>query len=191
MNRTEHGQSSTRLYKVWAGIKDRCYNPKNPAYRYYGGRGIRMDPRWRDSFVAFVTDIGERPSPRHSIDRRENNGPYSRENCRWATPREQAANCRRHRWLTVDGVTHSVIEWARIRGISEKRIDARLRRGASDSEAVAVDTRKGHPPYRMLTFRGETKPIQQWAAELSISRGVIATRLSRGWSVERALSERP
>lgn len=79
------------LYNIWNGIKQRCRNPRCAAYRYYGARGIAMCERWND-FEAFVEDMGPRPSLKHSVDRINPNGNYEPRNCRWATPKEQAAN---------------------------------------------------------------------------------------------------
>jgi hypothetical protein len=85
----------TPEYQTWANIIKRCTNPKTPNYRYYGGRGIAICSRWRDSFQAFLADMGRRPSPRHSIDRYPNNdGHYEPGNCRWATAKEQRQNQR-------------------------------------------------------------------------------------------------
>lgn len=126
---TTHGQSKTPEYRIWVSMKNRCHNPKVKAFRNYGARGINVCERWDESFVAFRADMGPRPSPRHSIDRIDYNGNYSPDNCRWATPKEQANNSRRNRRLTHQGITLSLSQWSERLGIPRKRIRHRLNAG--------------------------------------------------------------
>lgn len=84
------------LYSIWCGMKKRCYSPRCQAYPYYGGRGITVCDEWRTDFKRFADDMGSRPSAEHSIERRENDGPYAPWNCRWATKSDQMKN--RRKW---------------------------------------------------------------------------------------------
>lgn len=90
----KHGRYNTPEYYAWASMKQRCLNPNYHHYENWGGRGITVCPRWIDSFEAFFTDMGSRPSPRHSLDRKNNNGNYNKRNCRWVIAKEQATNRR-------------------------------------------------------------------------------------------------
>lgn len=117
--RRKHGESRafgcTPLYRVWLSMRERCNNPLSGSYVDYGGRGITVCPEW-DDYLVFKADMGERPAGR-SLDRIDNDGPYSKENCRWATRTEQAANTRVARWITFNGDRKVLSEWARYFGM--------------------------------------------------------------------------
>lgn len=83
---------ATPEYRSWQMIKNRCLNPRAADFAYYGGRGITVCKKWRDSFEAFLADMGRRPSPLHTLDRKDVNKNYTPSNCRWATRQEQSRN---------------------------------------------------------------------------------------------------
>jgi hypothetical protein len=91
----KHGKSKSKAYKTWLHIKERCNIPTTKAYKYYGGRGIKICERWYH-FDNFYSDMGDPPSSKHSIERKNNDGNYCKENCKWATPKEQNNNTRRN-----------------------------------------------------------------------------------------------
>lgn len=125
------GGSPTPEYTVWQGVKRRCYNRRDKRYDDYGGRGIRMCDRWRNSFAAFLEDMGVRPSPAHQLERKDNDGHYEKDNCRWATRKEQARNKRNNRIITaVDGTSRCLAEWAELLRLDGRVIQSLLRRGA-------------------------------------------------------------
>ena len=125
----KHGDCYTVEYWAYQGAKSRCHNPNESYYKHYGGRGIEF--RF-ESYEQFFAEIGRKPSPTHSLDRIDVNGHYEIGNVRWATPGEQARNKRRQRFLTFNGDTRCIPEWAQILSITAQRIYHRLRRGWCD-----------------------------------------------------------
>lgn len=127
-NRT-HGLSKHPLRSVYQAMKARCYSPNDLNYPNYGNRGIYVCARWKQSLANFINDMGERPSPDHSLDRIDNDGPYSPENCRWATPEQQHNNMQQTRYLEWNGKRQSVTQWARELGIAPNTIRRRIHVG--------------------------------------------------------------
>lgn len=125
--RFKHGRVRTKEYRAWRNAKERCFNPNTHNYENYGGRGITMSERWKNSFENFLADMGNAPSQSHSIDRIDNDGPYSPENCRWATRREQNTNSRN--CLIINGKRVSHGQLAKDHGITQSALQSRLSRG--------------------------------------------------------------
>ncbi len=117
-------------------------NPKDAAYARYGGRGITMDPEWMDDFRAFYRDMGPRPNGR-TLDRIDNNGPYSKANCRWALPNVQGGNKSSSRMITFQGETECIAEWERRLGFKPGAIKRRLLLGWSETKALTTALYKG------------------------------------------------
>ncbi len=127
-----HGHSvgyRTRTYSCWASMIQRCYNPNNTGFHNYGGRGIVVCDRWKNSFDAFLSDMGTCPAG-FSIDRwPDKNGNYEPANCRWATRKQQSRNTRYNRFFTVGGITGCLAELCDRYGVDKGTVSARLRRG--------------------------------------------------------------
>lgn len=132
-----YGENASEMpeYKVWHAMLERCYDRKNRSYPRYGGRGIRVCKRWRprrrgdgiDAFLAFVDDMGRRPSVDHSIDRKDSNGDYRKRNCAWVTEVVQQNNRTNNHMLTHCGRTMTLAQWCRELRLSEKTVGWRLR----------------------------------------------------------------
>jgi lambda repressor-like predicted transcriptional regulator len=160
-------------------MRQRVGNPKHTAYANYGARGIQICARWK-SFAAFLQDLGPRP-PGTSLDRIDNDLGYFKENCRWATRKEQQNNQRACVYLTHEGHTQTLAQWAREVGLPRQTIDDRLKRGYSMEDALRP------PVVATVTFGNETHPIRAWAVKTGIKWHTLRSRLRRGWSLERAL----
>lgn len=140
-----HGLSRTPEHWAWFSMKQRCLNPKVHNYSDYGGRGIKVCDEWKDSFENFYRDMGKKPTPQHSLDRIDVNGPYDRQNTRWATKREQSNNRRNNRILEFNGERMTVSQWTQKLGFREQTLRARLRVGWSVERALTQPEREPRP----------------------------------------------
>jgi hypothetical protein len=123
---TKHGLRHLPEYNVWAGMLQRCYYEKHVQFKNYGGRGIVVCDVWRTDFNAFYLDMGPRPSSLHTLDRIDNGGNYSKQNCRWVTMKEQARNTRQNVFVEWRGESKTVAEWSEITGLSYGLLKDRL-----------------------------------------------------------------
>lgn len=125
----KHGMRFTPEYDAWCRIKARCFNPKCPQFKDWGGRGITMADEWLHDPIAFYQHVGPRPTDKHSIDRIDVNGNYEPGNVKWSTALEQGGNKRWHRWVTYKGKTKPLNVWAREVGITREKLRYRLDKG--------------------------------------------------------------
>lgn len=153
-SRTTHGHARknkvSNEFTIWAGMIQRCTDPKSTRWDIYGGRGITVCEKWMLSFADFLADMGKRPSLKHSLDRYPNkDGNYEPGNVRWATASQQARNTRANRIIKFNGASMCAVEWSEIIGIPASTICLRLRRGWSIENALTVrpeDVKPGPKP---------------------------------------------
>ena len=148
-----HGMSYSKEHSTWSKIKSRCNNPKNKAFKNYGGRGIKVCKRWQKSFILFLKDMGMAPTRKHSIDRIDNNGDYRPGNCRWATAKEQGNNTRLNHLIEFKGQKKTLMEWSEIIGFHYKRAHKRIFAGWDFEDVIKnsperrkfAHCKRGHP----------------------------------------------
>lgn len=143
LKRSKHNMAYTRLYKIWVGIKTRCYNIKCKIYKYYGGKGIQICEEWKNDFLAFYNwAILNGYDDSLSIDRIDNNDDYNPSNCRWSTDIEQANNKTDNRYIKIGSESHTLSEWCKIKNISRTAVYKRMQNGMSAEEALNKNKRK-------------------------------------------------
>ena len=183
-NYTKHGLSNHPLYHRWEKMKGRCCSPHNTHYKYYGGRGITICNEWLD-FINFYNDMYQGFEEYLTLDRIDNDGNYCKENCRWATRKEQARNTRQNVNIAYGEVTMCETAWARQLGMSLCTISKRIKRGWSEEQALTM------PPNDTcvnITHNGVTMCLSEWSRCLGNSGKIVSERLKLGWSVEKAVT---
>lgn len=146
--RGTHRLSWSREWRIWSGMKTRCGNPKVKSFPDYGGRGIKVCERWltgdgyRSGFECFIADMGMRPTPKHSLERKNNEGHYEPGNVVWATRAEQAKNTRATRRIVFGGAERTSHQWSEVTGIPATEINKRLGRGWSPERALTQPLRE-------------------------------------------------
>jgi hypothetical protein len=127
----KHGMSKTRMFKIWTGVTKRCTNENCSSYNRYGGRGIEMCDRWKESFENFYGDMKDGYADNLTLEREDPNGNYCKDNCKWATMIEQARNKTNSVFIEYNGQKKSMAEWAELKGVPSGTIGNRIRAGWS------------------------------------------------------------
>ncbi len=185
-----HGKRKTRLYRIWAQMIQRTTNKNQKDYDYYGERGIAVCKEWRESFDTFEQWAKENGYAENlTIDRKDNNKGYEPGNCHWVTMKEQSRNTRRTHYLTYNGQTKPLTDWADEMQIPRFVLDTRINKlGWSVEKALTTKVKNANRPC-YLTLNGITKTITEWANETGIPKGTLRHRINiLGWSVEKALT---
>lgn len=177
-----HGLSYHPLYRFWMRMMQRCYSHNNASYKRYGGRGISVCESWH-SVENFIRDMEDGFVEGLTLDRIDNNKGYSKENCRWATQKEQANNRHNNRVLDYNGESKTCSEWADILGISSACIIRRLNSGKSVEDALSPKT------VIKLTYSGKTQTMSQWAKDLNININTLRSRYQSGLPVDKVLAK--
>lgn len=175
-------------YVIWSCMLSRCLDENCRSYYKYGALGVSVSEEWL-SYTQFFADMGERPSIEHSIDRIDVYGNYCKENCRWATKKEQANNKRNSVYLTVDDRTQTLAQWADEFGVDYHAMYWRYENNWTHHECVygKADERAG-----IITFAGITQFITLWAEVLGVSKHTIASRkYHNGWCDDWCLFGNP
>ncbi len=141
---TTHGMHTSPEYCIYRSMIRRCHQATDPAYKYYGARGIEVCARWRESFANFIADMGLKPGPQMTLDRQDSNGGYNQANCRWATKTEQQRNRRDNRLIEFRGKQRTTAEISELTGINVNSLRYRVRSGATGELLALRPDRNGN-----------------------------------------------
>lgn len=190
--RRKYGVPSCEIpeYGVWIGMKRRCAGTcGGHSDIRYAGRGIKVCEQWDNSFETFYRDMGPRPSPKHSIDRIDNNGDYHPDNCRWTLNKQQANNRSSNKFYTMNGETMTIPQWCEKLNLHKGTVQSRVQRGYSFEEAIKSANKPRTKHETSLSWDGKTLPWKEWENLTGIKAAEIRKRLSRNWPIERALTQ--
>lgn len=189
-----------RLNRIYANMKDRCYNPNRPSYKDYGARGITICKEWLDKEIVCYPStkgwlafekwaLSNGYADNLTIDRIDNNKGYSPENCRWTTHKVQSNNNRHNRLITYKGKTQTMVQWSEELKISYETLVYRIHIAHWDLDKTF--TTPENADYRMITYQGKTQSLAEWCRELNMKYQTVKDRLNRyHWTIERAFAER-
>jgi hypothetical protein len=203
-NYYKHGMTGTRTFKSWESMLQRCTNKNSPDYHRYGGKGVVVCRRWKNSFERFIDDMGERPEGT-SLDRfPDKHGNYEPTNCRWATAGQQQRNLRNNLYIAHNGVKKLLIDWADEKGMPRDLLRRRFHAGMIGDELFApsysryagdgklLKRRKVKSRAPKYTFAGKSLTLVEWAEELGLTRSTIRQRvLKYNMPLEKALFAGP
>lgn len=136
-----HGMYKSSEYKSWQKMKERCLNPNIERYPQYGGRGIKVCNRWLNSFENFYEDMGDRPSKDHSLDRKDVNGDYTPDNCRWITNQEQHYNKTNTLYVEYNGNKKSLSEMCKMYNLNYKSTWKKYNKGTTFEEILTKNNK--------------------------------------------------
>lgn len=189
---------NTRLSNIYQQMKNRCYNPNNPSYKNYGGRGITICAEWNSrekikgtrgnntkGFTAFKKwALNNGYTNGLTIDRIDNSKGYSPDNCRWVNCKVQANNTRHNHYLTYKGKTQSLTNWCEELELNYNKVRSRLKNGWSVEKALEITE---NPRAKILEYKGKAQCLMDWCIELGLNYNKVKQRINKlDWSVEKA-----
>ncbi len=179
----------TTAKSSWKAMRTRCTNKNQPHYDKYGGRGITYCVSWA-VFDCFLEDMGEPPTPKHTLERIDNDGNYTPRNCKWATYTEQANNKRNNILIFVDGVEDTLSNWCRKFSVKQITAHMRIKRGWPPYLAVSkAATHKNNKNYKLFEFRGEVLTLSEIAFKVGINYHTLRQRvITNGEDIYSAIS---
>lgn len=190
---TTHGDSKSKLYNVWAGMKRRCYNKNQKSYKDYGAKGIRVCDEWFNSYETFKKWAETNGyNEGLEIDRINVEGNYEPNNCRWINKKQNSNNKRNNTLIEINGVTHTIAEWSAISGISQKMISSRLKRGWNKDNLLDEVFSHGDGKFsdiHVLDIRGEMLTLHEISNKYNIKYNTLSKRFNKGLRGEDLIAD--